>query len=72
MRWYAWDVLTKNCVVGQRGFHEGAPIGRRKSVDTGDIEKDKKPSFEQIVEMSLATEAVNLAGGRVTIGKCTE
>jgi ABC-type nitrate/sulfonate/bicarbonate transport system substrate-binding protein len=71
---YAWDVLTKNCVwsVNEGFTRERTEWSAQNSVATGDIEADKKPSFEQVVEMSLATEAVGLAGGRVTIGKCTE
>ena len=31
----------------------------------------KKPTFDKVVDMKLAKEAVEAAGGRVTIGKCT-
>ena len=41
-------------------------------VAAGDIEAAKKPSFDQVVDMSLATEAVEAAGGRVTIGNCKD
>jgi ABC-type nitrate/sulfonate/bicarbonate transport system substrate-binding protein len=71
---YAWDVLTKNCVwsVNEGFTRERTLWSIDNSVATGDIEADKKPPFEQVVELSLAKEAVDLAGGRVTIGKCTE
>src|SRR5262245_16435033 len=71
---YALDILHKNCVwsVNEGFSRERTDWSAQNSVDSGDIEKDKKPTFEQVVELSLATEAVNLAGGRVTIGKCTE
>jgi len=71
---YAWEVETKNCVwsVNEGFTRERTEWSAQNSVDTGDIEKDKKPSFDQIVELSLAKEAVDLAGGRQTIGKCTE
>ena len=42
------------------------------SVANGDIEEAKKPTVEQVANVALATEAVEAAGGRVTIGKCTE
>jgi NitT/TauT family transport system substrate-binding protein len=42
------------------------------SVSNGDIDAAKKPSVEQVANVKLAEEAVELAGGRVTIGKCTE
>src|SRR3954471_11740897 len=38
----------------------------------GDIPKEKRMSFEQIVDMKLASEAVEAAGGRVTIGACKD
>ena len=42
------------------------------SVANGDIEEAKKPTVEQVSNAKLAEEAMELAGGRVTIGKCTE
>jgi ABC-type nitrate/sulfonate/bicarbonate transport system substrate-binding protein len=71
---YAWDILTKNCVWSiNEGFSkERTEWSVNNSAETGDIEKDKKPNFDQVVAMSLATEAVELAGGRVKIGNCTE
>ena len=42
------------------------------SVENGDIEAAKKPTVEQVANQKLAEEAMELAGGRVTIGKCTE
>jgi hypothetical protein len=41
-------------------------------IAAGDIEAAKKPSFDQVVDMSLAKEAVEAAGGRVTIGNCKD
>jgi ABC-type nitrate/sulfonate/bicarbonate transport system substrate-binding protein len=71
---YAWDILTKNCIwsVNEGFSKERTEWSVNNSAETGDIEKDKKPSFDQVVAMSLATEAVELAGGRVKIGNCTE
>jgi len=71
---FAWAALTKNCVWS---VNEGFNPERTKwtidyDVSTGDIAADHKPTFEQVVDMKLATEAVEAAGGRVTIGKCTE
>jgi hypothetical protein len=42
------------------------------SVANGDIEAGKKPSVEQVANVSLAQEAVDAAGGPVKIGNCTE
>ena len=71
---YAWDVLTRNCVWS---VNEGFDPKRTQwtidnSVANGDIEADKKPPVEQVANIKLASEAVEAAGGRVTIGKCTE
>jgi NitT/TauT family transport system substrate-binding protein len=71
---YAIDVETKNCVWSvNEGFdRERTQWSIDNSVANGDIEEAKKPTPDQVVDMSLATEAVEAAGGRVTIGKCTE
>jgi ABC-type nitrate/sulfonate/bicarbonate transport system substrate-binding protein len=71
---YAWDVLTKNCVWS---VNEGFDPKRTawsidNSVSNGDIDAAKKPSVEQVANIALAKEAVEKAGGRVTIGNCTE
>jgi NitT/TauT family transport system substrate-binding protein len=71
---YALEVLAKNCVWS---VNEGFDPKRTQwsidnSVANGDIEADKKPSVEQVANIALAKEAVELAGGRVTIGNCTE
>jgi ABC-type nitrate/sulfonate/bicarbonate transport system substrate-binding protein len=71
---YAWDVLTKNCVWS---VNEGFDPKRTawsidNSVANGDVDAAKKPSVEQVANIKLASEAVEKAGGRVTIGKCTE
>jgi NitT/TauT family transport system substrate-binding protein len=71
---YAWDVLTKNCVWS---VNEGFDPKRTawtidNSIANGDVDAAKKPSVEQVANIPLAKEAVEKAGGRVTIGKCTE
>ena len=70
---YAIDVLTKNCVWSVNGGLD--PKRTQWSIDNsaenGDIEKDKKPSVEQVANLGLAKEAVEAAGGPVTIGNCT-
>jgi hypothetical protein len=71
---HAWDVLTKNCVWA---INEGFERKRTDwtvdyDVSVGDIDKDHKPSFEQVVNLKLASEAVAAAGGPVKIGNCTE
>jgi NitT/TauT family transport system substrate-binding protein len=71
---YAWEVETKNCVWS---VNEGLNPKRTQwsinnSVANGDVEEAKKPSVEQVANIALAKEAVEAAGGRVTIGNCTE
>jgi ABC-type nitrate/sulfonate/bicarbonate transport system substrate-binding protein len=71
---FAIDVLTKHCVWS---VNEGFNLKRTSwtidyDVSVGDIEAAKKPSVEQVVDMKLASAAVEAAGGRVTLGNCTE
>jgi len=71
---FALDVLVKNCVWS---VNEGLTPSRTQwsidnSVANGDIDAAKKPTVEQVANFALAKEAVELAGGRVTIGKCAE
>ncbi|MFL4979306.1 MAG: ABC transporter substrate-binding protein [Xanthobacteraceae bacterium] len=71
---YAWEIETKNCVWS---VNEGLNPKRTQwsidnSVANGDVEEAKKPSVEQVANIALATEAVEAAGGRVTVGNCTE
>jgi NitT/TauT family transport system substrate-binding protein len=71
---YAIDVLTKRCVWSiNTGFD---PARTQWSIDNsaenGDIEKDKKPTVEQVANIALAKEAVEAAGGPVSIGNCKE
>jgi len=70
---YAMDVLTQNCIWSVNGGFDAARSQWTidNSVENGDIPKDRKPKVEQVVNMALADEAVQAAGGRVTIGKCT-
>jgi ABC-type nitrate/sulfonate/bicarbonate transport system substrate-binding protein len=71
---FAIESNVKNCVWSvNTGFSEQRTQWTiDNSVDNGDIEAGKKPSVEQVANMKLAEEAVELAGGRVTIGNCTE
>ena len=71
---FAWESNTKNCVWSvNTGFDpKRTQWSIDNSVENGDIEAGKKPTVEQVANMKLAEEAMELAGGRVTIGKCTE
>jgi hypothetical protein len=67
-------VLTKNCILSvNEGFvRERSEWTHQNNINTGDLEADKKLSFEQIADLKLATEAVEKAGGRQTIGTCKD
>ncbi len=71
---YAIDVLTKNCVWSVNGGLDPKRTAWTidNSAENGDIEKDKKPSAEQVANFALAKEAVEAAGGPVTIGNCKD
>jgi ABC-type nitrate/sulfonate/bicarbonate transport system substrate-binding protein len=71
---FAWKIETDNCVWSvNTGFDPKRTLWTiDNSVANGDIEAAKKPSVEQVSNIKLAEEAVAAAGGRVTIGKCTE
>jgi hypothetical protein len=71
---FAWESNTKNCVWSvNTGFDpKRTQWSIDNSVENGDIEAGKKPTIEQVANIKLAEEAMELAGGRVTIGKCTE
>jgi NitT/TauT family transport system substrate-binding protein len=71
---YAIDVLTKNCVWSVNGGLDPKRTAWsiNNSADNGDIDKDKKPAPEQVANFALAQEAVEAAGGAVTIGDCKD
>ncbi len=71
---FALDDLTKRCVWSvNEGFSPERTVWTiEDSIANGDIEADKRPTADQVVDMKLATEAVEAAGGRVTIGNCKD
>jgi NitT/TauT family transport system substrate-binding protein len=71
---YAREILIKNCVWSvNEGFDpKRTEWSIENSVANGDIDAAKKPSVEQVADLKLAGEAVELAGGRVTIANCKE
>jgi len=44
----------------------------QNNINTGDLEPEKKLTFEQIADLKLASDAVEKAGGRQTIGNCKD
>ena len=71
---FAIDELTKNCVWSINGGlnPERTAWSIDNSAENGDIDKDKKPTVEQVANIQLAKEAVEAAGGPVTIGNCKD
>jgi len=71
---YAIDELTKHCVWSVNGglAPERTQWTIDNSAENGDIDKDKKPSVEQVANFALAKEAVDAAGGPVTLGNCKD
>ena len=71
---YAWERDTRNCVWG---INEGFDPARTSwtidnNVEVGDIERAHKPTLAQVFDLDFAREAVAAAGGRTTIGNCTD
>jgi len=71
---YALDILTRNCIWSvNTGFDRNrTQWSIDHSAENGDIEPDKKPTVEQVANIALASEAVEVAGGPVTIGSCKD
>ncbi|MFL6799190.1 MAG: ABC transporter substrate-binding protein [Xanthobacteraceae bacterium] len=71
---YAIDMLTKHCIWSINGGLD--PTRTQWTIDNsaenGDLEKDSKPTVQQVANFRLAREAVDAAGGPVTIGDCKE
>jgi len=70
---FAIGMLTQNCVwsVNEGLDGERTQWSIDNSVENGDIKPEQKPSVEQVANIALAREAVEKAGGRVTLGKCS-
>jgi len=69
---YALDVLTKNCIWAvNSGFApERTTWTLAYNLENGDIQKDKAPTYAQIVDETIAAEAIAKVGGAVEIGGC--
>jgi len=71
---YAIGVITKGCMLSvNEGFvRERTEWTHQNNINTGDLEAAKKLTFEQIADLKLASDAVEQAGGRQTIGNCKD
>jgi ABC-type nitrate/sulfonate/bicarbonate transport system substrate-binding protein len=70
---HAWEILTTNCVWGvNQGFDPArTDWTMQNSIDIGDVAEADRLSFEELVDTSIADEAVEQAGGRVEINGCS-
>jgi ABC-type nitrate/sulfonate/bicarbonate transport system substrate-binding protein len=70
---YAIGVLTKNCILSVNdGFDQKRTDWTMQHiVDVGEAKPEQKLAFDQLVDIKLAKDAVEAAGGRVTINDCT-
>lgn len=71
---FAYDQLTANCIWAvNTGFNPASTLWTEQhDIDDGDIDASKHLSFDQIVDLKIAREALAEVGGPTTIGKCKE
>ena len=71
---FAYDYLVKNCVWAvNTGFSkERTEWSIQNGIENGDIQADKKPSYEQVVDVKLGDEALKAAGGAKKLGACAD
>jgi ABC-type nitrate/sulfonate/bicarbonate transport system substrate-binding protein len=69
---FARKELIAHCIwsVNEGMTNERTQWTIDNNVANGYIKADRKPAVEQVTDMKLAGEAVEKAGGRVTIGNC--
>ena len=69
---FAYDYLVKNCVWSvNTGFSkERTEWIIQNGIENGDIQPDKRPTYDQIVDVKLGEEALKAAGGPTKIGAC--
>ena len=71
---FSYDYLTKNCVWSvNTGFSkERTEWSIENGIENGDIQADKKPTYEQVVDVKLGDEALKAAGGPTKIRGCAD
>jgi NitT/TauT family transport system substrate-binding protein len=71
---YARKELMAHCIWSVNdGFNAKRTAATiEDDIKNGYIKPEMKPTVEQVFNEKLAAEAVQAAGGRVTLGKCTE
>ena len=71
---FAYDYLTKNCVWSvNTGFsRDRTEWSIDNAIENGDIQPEKKPTYEQVVDVKLGEEALAAAGGPTKIRGCAD
>lgn len=71
---FAYDYLTKNCVWSvNTGFSkERTEWSIENAIENGDLQADKRPSYDQVVEIKLGDEALKAVGGPTKIRGCSD
>jgi ABC-type nitrate/sulfonate/bicarbonate transport system substrate-binding protein len=69
---FAYEYLVKNCVWSvNTGFSkERTEWSVDNAIENGDIPAEKKPSYDQVVDVKLGDEALKAAGGPTKIQNC--
>ena len=71
---FAYDNLAKNCVWSvNTGFSKDrTEWSIENAIENGDIQAEKKPSYEHVVDIKLGEEALKAAGGPTKIRGCAD
>lgn len=71
---FSYDYLTKNCVWSvNTGFSKDrTEWSIQNAIENGDIQPEKKPSYEQVVDVKLGEEALKAVGGPTKIRNCSD
>ena len=71
---FSYDYLVKNCVWSvNTGFSkERTEWSIDNGVENGDIQADKKPTYDQVVDVKLGEEALKAAGGATKMKGCSD
>lgn len=71
---FSYDYLIKNCVWSvNTGFsRERTEWSIENAIENGDIQPEKKPAYEQVVDVKLGEEALAAVGGPVKIRNCAD
>src|SRR5262245_10669769 len=71
---FSYDYLAKNCVWSvNTGFsRERTEWSIDNGIENGDIQADKKPTYDQVVDVKLREEALKAAGGPMKIRGCAD